>query len=74
MNIKKNMGNLDRIIRTVVALAAAALYFTNTLTGVVGTVALVVAAIFLLTSAMSFCPIYRLVGLSTCPASPSEQA
>ncbi len=72
--MKKNMGNLDRIIRTVVALVAAALYFTNVLTGTIGIVALVVAVIFLLTSAVGFCPIYRLVGLSTCPASSSNQA
>lgn len=72
--MKKNMGNLDRIIRAVVALVAAALYFTNVLTGTIGLVALVVAVIFLLTSAVGFCPLYRLVGLSTCPASSSDQA
>lgn len=72
--MKKNMGNLDRIIRIVVALVAAALYFANVLTGTMGIVALVVAVIFLLTSAVGFCPLYRLVGLSTCPASSSDQA
>jgi hypothetical protein len=72
--MKKNMGNLDRIIRTVIALVAAALYFANVLTGAIGIVALVVAVVFLLTSAVGFCPIYRLVGLSTCPVSPSDQA
>ncbi len=72
--MKKNMGNLDRIIRIVVALLAAALYFANVLTGTMGIVALVVAVIFLLTSAVGFCPLYRLVGLSTCPASSSDQA
>lgn len=72
--MKKNMGNLDRILRVVIAVVAAVLFFTNTLTGTLGTVALVVAVIFLLTSAVGFCPLYRLVGLSTCPTSPSKQA
>jgi len=72
--MKKNMGNLDRIIRVLLAAVAAVLYFTNMLTGTLGIVALVVAVVFLLTSAVGFCPLYRLVGLSTCPTAPSEQA
>jgi hypothetical protein len=70
--MKKNMGNIDRIIRIVLAAMAATLYFTQTLTGILGLVALVVAAVFLLTSAVGFCPLYRLVGLSTCPTSTGQ--
>ncbi|HNL37623.1 MAG TPA: DUF2892 domain-containing protein [Saprospiraceae bacterium] len=66
--MKKNMGNVDRIIRLVVAAIAAFLYFNGTLTGTLGIVALVVAVIFALTSLISFCPLYAIVGLSTCPA------
>jgi hypothetical protein len=62
----KNMGSTDRTIRLIVAAAAAILYFTGTLTGTIGIVALVVAAIFTLTSVISFCPLYALVGASTC--------
>jgi hypothetical protein len=62
----KNMGSADRTIRLIVAAAAAILYFTGTLTGTIGIVALVVAAIFTLTSVISFCPLYALVGASTC--------
>ena len=62
----KNMGSADRIIRLIVAAIAVALYFTGTLTGTLGIVALVVAAIFTLTSFISFCPIYAIVGMSTC--------
>ncbi len=72
--MKKNMGNLDRIIRIVVAAVLAVLYFNGTLAGTLGIVALVVAVVFLLTSAVGFCPLYRLVGLSTCPVTPSDQA
>ncbi|MEQ1623361.1 MAG: DUF2892 domain-containing protein, partial [Sediminibacterium sp.] len=66
--MKKNMGNTDRILRIVVAAIFAALYFTGTVTGTVGIVLLVLGGVFLATSAISFCPLYTLVGLNTCPA------
>lgn len=66
--MKTNVGNIDRIIRVVLALVFAALYFTGTVTGTVGMVLLVLGGIFLGTAAIGFCPIYTLVGLSTCPA------
>jgi len=61
------MGNVDRIIRVVIALVLGGLYFTGNISGTLGLVLLVVAVIFVLTSLVSFCPIYRIVGLSTCP-------
>ncbi|MBB3836732.1 uncharacterized membrane protein YtjA (UPF0391 family) [Runella defluvii] len=64
--MKPNMGGADRIIRLVVAAIVAVLYFTGTLTGTIGIVALVVAAVFVLTSLVSFCPLYTLIGLNTC--------
>ena len=64
--MKKNMGKTDRIIRVLIALIVGALYFTGTLTGTLGIILLAVAGIFLLTSVVSFCPLYTLVGLSTC--------
>ena len=64
--MEKNMGSTDRIIRVVVATIAALLYFSGTVTGTFGMVLLVVAAIFLLTSFISFCPLYTLFGMSTC--------
>ena len=64
--MKKNMGSTDKIIRIIVAIAALALYFTGTLTGTLGIVAIVVAGIFVLTSLISFCPLYTLFRISTC--------
>lgn len=64
--MKPNMGGTDRIIRLIVAAIVAVLYFTGTLTGTLGIVALVVSAIFVLTSLVSFCPLYTLIGLNTC--------
>lgn len=62
------MGNADRIIRILVAAAVAILYFTNIITGTLGIVLLAIAAVFILTSLVGFCPLYKLVGLNTCPA------
>lgn len=65
--MKKNMGNLDKIIRIIVAIAFAGLYFGGIVTGTMGVVFLVLGAVFVLTSLVSFCPLYTLVGLNTCP-------
>lgn len=64
--MNKNMGNTDRIIRSVIAIVIAALYFTGTISGTLGIVLLVLAVVFLLTSFVSFCPLYTLVGMNTC--------
>ena len=65
--MKKNMGSTDRIIRFIVATIFIALYFTDTVTGIWGIVLLVLAGVFILTSFVSFCPLYAPFGLSTCP-------
>ncbi len=65
--MKKNMGNLDKIIRIIVAIAFAGLYFGGIVTGTMGVVFLVLGAVFVLTSLVSFCPLYTLVGMNTCP-------
>ena len=63
--MKKNMGSLDRVLRIVIALVVAALYFTNVISGTVAIVLLVFAGVFILTSFMSFCPLYLPFGIST---------
>ncbi len=65
--MKPNMGNADRIIRVLVAAVFAYLYFSGTVTGTLGIVLVVLGAVFVLTSLVSFCPLYKLVGLNTCP-------
>jgi hypothetical protein len=64
--MKKNMGSVDKIIRIVLAVIFAALYFTNTVTGTLGIVLLVLGAAFVLTSLVSFCPLYPILGINTC--------
>jgi len=64
--MKKNMGTADRTIRTILAVVFAVLYFTDVITGTLGIVLMVLAAVFLLTSFISFCPLYAPFGLKTC--------
>ena len=70
--MKKNMGNTDRIVRVIVAVIIAALYFTNVITGMLGIILLVLAAVFLATSFISVCPLYMPFGLSTCETKESK--
>ncbi|EMS35238.1 hypothetical protein C943_00011 [Mariniradius saccharolyticus AK6] len=65
--MKKNMGSADRIVRILIALLAAYLYYAGIVTGTWGIVLIVVSVIFLLTSAVGFCPLYAVFGIRTCP-------
>jgi len=69
--MKKNVSNTDKIIRLIVSAILVALYFTNTVTGTLGIVFLVLAGVFTLTSILSFCPLYAIFGISTCEVKKS---
>jgi hypothetical protein len=64
--MKKNMGSTDKIIRIIVALVLIFLYATNRVEGTLGIVLLVLAGVFILTSLVSFCPLYAPFGINTC--------
>jgi hypothetical protein len=63
--MKANMGSIDKIVRILAALIIAALYFTHIINGTVAIILLVIAAVFILTSFISFCPLYLPFGIST---------
>lgn len=63
--MKPNMGTLDKIVRIIAAIVIAILYFTGQISGTLAIVLLVVAGIFILTSFISFCPLYFPFGFST---------
>ena len=63
--MKKNMGTIDRVIRILVAIVIIALYFMGEISGTAAIILLVFAVVFILTSFMSFCPLYLPFGLST---------
>ncbi len=60
------MGNTDRLVRVIIAAIIAVLYFTNVVSGTLGLILLVLAGVFVLTSFISFCPLYAPFGISTC--------
>lgn len=63
--MKRNMSNIDRIVRVVLALVFAYLYFGGIVTGTLGIVLVVLGAVFLLTALLAFCPLYVPFKLST---------
>jgi hypothetical protein len=74
MDMRHNMGRTDRIIRA--ALLAPAAVVLAVLVGpgtVLGIVALVIAAVMLATAAAGFCPLYRVLGINTCPVATSRR-
>jgi hypothetical protein len=63
--VEKNMGTADRVIRTIIALVILALYINGSLSGALGIILLIIAAIFIATSIVGFCPAYTLFNFST---------
>jgi K+-transporting ATPase A subunit len=63
--MKRNMGSADRLIRTLIAVGIAVLYFTGLISGKVAIILAVVAVVFLLTSLVGRCPGYIALGIST---------
>jgi len=63
--MSKNMGTIDRVVRVVVAAAAAIGAVLVGAGSIIGVVLLIVAAIMLLTAAVGFCPLYKLLKLDT---------
>jgi hypothetical protein len=63
--MKKNMGSTDKMIRSVIGIIIAILYYSGIIAGTLAIVLLAFAIIFLLTSFISFCPLYTLLGINT---------
>ena len=64
--MKKNMGGTDRIVRIILALVVGILYYQKIIDGTLAYVLFALAAVFVVTSFISFCPLYSLFGLKTC--------
>jgi hypothetical protein len=63
--MKKNMGSVDKVVRILVAILIIALYFGGQISGTVAIILLVFAGVFILTSFVSYCPLYSPFGIST---------
>lgn len=63
--MKENMGTIDKAIRILIAIVIGVLYFTNTISGIMAIILGILAIAFVLTSFMSFCPLYLPFGINT---------
>ncbi|MBW6492458.1 MAG: DUF2892 domain-containing protein [Lentimicrobium sp.] len=64
--MKKNMSNTDKLIRLVIALLIAILFFLDVITGTLAIVLGIVAVALVITSLLNFCGVYAILGISTC--------
>lgn len=64
--MKKNMGGTDKAIRIIAAIIIGILVYSEMFSGTVAYILLALAAVFILTSFVSFCPLYKPFGINTC--------
>jgi hypothetical protein len=63
--MKSNLGSYDKVIRLVIATIVGVLYFTKVISGTLAVVLGIVAIVFALTAFINFCPLYKILGIST---------
>lgn len=64
--MKANMGTIDKTIRVLIAITVGILIYTNVISGTLAIVAGILSIVFVLTSMVSFCPLYAIFGIKTC--------
>ena len=65
--MKKNMGSIDRTIRITIAAIFIITWLANLISGATAVVLVSLATVFMVTSLIGFCPLYKLFGINTCP-------
>ena len=63
--MKKNIETIDRVIRVLIAVLIAFIYFSNVITGTLGLILIAISVVLVITSFISFCPLYFLVGIKS---------
>ena len=63
--MKKNVGSIDKVIRIILAVVIVILAITHVISGTLAVVMLILAGIFVLTTVISFCPIWWALGIGT---------
>jgi len=61
----KNLHSVDRLVRILLAVIIGFLIINGTLTGTIGIILGIISIVFLVTGIISFCPLYRVLGIST---------
>lgn len=64
--MKKNVGNIDKGVRIVIAIVVAILYYFNIIEGTLAYILMALSITLLITSLINFCPLYTLLGINTC--------
>ncbi|MDP1745141.1 MAG: DUF2892 domain-containing protein [Bacteroidota bacterium] len=64
-SMKANLGLIDKVVRVAIAVLVAVLFFTEIISGIMVFISLIVAAILLITSSISYCPVYGACGINT---------
>ena len=72
--MKKNIGNTDKLIRLLLALLVAVLYFTGVISGTLAIILGIIAVALVVTSMVRFCGLYTLLGINTCKTNTDRQA
>jgi hypothetical protein len=62
----RNESNVDRTVRALVGAVLLIAWVAGWLSGTLAVVLGVIGIVLLATAAMGFCPMYRLLGISTC--------
>lgn len=65
--MKTNVGKFDKVIRILIASIISTLYITGILSGTLGVILLLVGGVLLVTALVNFCPLYSLLGITSCP-------
>jgi hypothetical protein len=63
--MKKNIGTIDKVIRILVAVVVAVLYYAKIFSGTTGIIMMALSVIFVVTSLISYCPLYQLISINT---------
>ena len=70
--MKKNIGNGDRFLRIMIGIIALILVMGNVVEGTVMWITLAIGILMVFTSSIQFCPLYTLLGFSTCKVKPKK--
>lgn len=61
----RNVGPEDRVVRIVIGIVLGILVYLGTLEGIPAIVAMVIAAVMLLTGIFARCPFYKMIDVDT---------
>ena len=64
--MKTNMSTADKFIRVLIGIVIAILYYMEVISGTTAIVILGLGIILLITSLVSYCPLYAIFGIKTC--------